>query len=209
MPGCRLSTADMLVAEGEGGMAKDQVGEIRISKRTARIGHQVYPLANISRVQTLRLVWGGKLATFYPLRQITVLLLVVGAIVGAAVGVVPKLDLKTDFDVEKAARQVAVGVVVLAGLRIAYLLFVLFYRLLIRQPRYALVIETAGTQYTALTGTDRDEIRRIEGEIVAAIEDPPSHERVVHVSGDVVFGDKVGRDQYQQVGTGNRMTFDR
>ena len=160
-------------------------------------------------MQTLRLIWGGKLATFYPLRRITVLLLVVGAIVAAAVAVVPQLDLKTDFDVEKAARQFAIGVVVVAGVWIAYLLFVLFYRLLIRQARYALVIETAGTQYTALTGTDYHEIHRIEGEIVAAIEDPPSHERIVHISGDVVIGDKVGRDQYKQVGTGNRMTFDR
>jgi hypothetical protein len=188
-------------------MAKEQVGEIRINKRIVQIGHQVYPLANISRVQTLRLVWGGRLGTFYPLRTITILLVVVGAIVYAAVGVLPNLDVQTDFDVEQVGRQLAAGAVVLAAVWIAYLLVVLFYRLLVRRPRYKLTLETAGTQYTALTGTDRHEIHEIAGEIVAAIEDPPSRERIVQVSGDVVMGDKVGRDKYQQVGTGSRMTL--
>ena len=73
-----------------------------------------------------------------------------------------------------------------------YLLFVLFYRLLIRRPRFTLVIETAGTQYAALSGTDHNEIHRIKGEIVSAIEDPPAHERIVQVSGDLVIGEKVG-----------------
>jgi hypothetical protein len=175
-------------------MAKEKVDEIRISKRTVRIGHQVYPLANISRVQTLRLVWGGKLATFYPLREIIVLLfllLVAGGIAGAANAA--------------GVRQFATGAAILVGVRMTYLLCVLLYRLLIRRPNYALVLETAGTQYTALQGTDDHEIHRIEGEIVNAIEDPPLHERILHVSGDLVIGDKVGRDKYQQSGTGNRM----
>jgi len=192
-------------------MAKETVGEIRINKRIVRIGHQVYPLANISRVQTLRLVWGGRLGTFHPLRTIAILLLVVGAIVGVAEAVVPRLhlDLESGLDIETTARHVAVGAVVLGGIWTAYSVGVLFYRLLIRRPRYALVIETAGTQYTALTGTDYYEINRITGEIVAAIEDPPFHERIVHINGDVVMGDKVGRDKHQQVGADNRMTFDR
>jgi hypothetical protein len=189
------------VAEGEGGMSKEQVGEIRINKRTVRIGHEVYSLANISRVQTLRLVWGGKRAWFYPLRQIAVLVLVVGAIVAAAVVVAPNLDLQTDVDVEETARQVAIGAVVLGGFWIVCLLIVLFYRLFFRQPLYALVIETAGTQYTALSGTDRNEIHRIEGVIVAAIEDPPSQEQIVFVNGDVVRGDKIGRDKFSLAGT--------
>lgn len=190
-------------------MVKEHVGEIRISKRIVRIGHEVYPLANISRVQTLRVVWGGKLATFYPLREIIVLLLVVGAIMGAAVKLLPQLDLDAGFDIEEAARQLATVVAALAAVRIAYLLLVVVYRLLFRRPRYTLVIETAGTQYAALSGTDREEIHRIKGEIVDAIEDPPSQERIVQVRGDLVIGDKVGRDKYEQSGTDNRMTFNR
>lgn len=53
-----------MAVEEEDGMAKKRVGEIRISKRIVQIGHEVYPLANISRVQTLRLVPGGKHATY-------------------------------------------------------------------------------------------------------------------------------------------------
>lgn len=185
-------------------MAKEQVGEIRISKRIVRIGHEVYPLANISRVQTLRVVWRGKLATFYPLRQIATLLLIGGLIVGVAVVLLPELGVRADFDVEEAARQFAAVAAVLAGIRVAYLLGVLFFRLLIRRKRYVLMIETAGTQYAALSGTDREELQRIKGEIVDAIEDPPSEERVIQVHGDVVLGDK-----YQQDGTDNKMTVNK
>lgn len=190
-------------------MAKEHIGEIRISRRTVRIGHEVYPLANISRVQTLKLVWSGKYATLHPLGQMAAVVLLVGAVAVAALMVLPELGLDADFDIEEAARQFALGVFVLGGIRMTYLLFVLFYRLLIRRTRYALIIETAGTQYTALTGTDNHEIHRIKGEIVGAIEDPPSSDRIIQVHGDLVAGDKVGRDQYKQGGRDNRMTFNR
>jgi hypothetical protein len=192
-----------------GRVAKEHIGEIRISRRTVRIGHEVYPLANISRVQTLKLVWGGKYATFYPLRQMAVVVLLVGAVVVAALMVLPELGLDADFDIEEAARQFAMGVFALGAIRMAYLLFVLFYRLLIRRTRYALIIETAGTQYTALTGTDNQEIHRIKGEIVDAIENPPEKDRIIQVHGDLVAGDKVTGDQYKQSGRDSRMTFNR
>lgn len=190
-------------------MAKERVGEIRINRRIVQIGYQFYPLANISRLQTIKEAWRGSLATFYPLWTITVVLLVVGSTVYVALDVVPTLHLQTDLDLEKAGRQLAAAAVAVGGVCIACLLLVLFYRLLMRRPRYALVLETAGTQYTALTGTNRHEVERITHEIVAAIANPPSYERILHLSGDVVIGDKVGRDKYQQVGTDNRMVLDR
>ncbi|GAA0390713.1 hypothetical protein GCM10009530_47430 [Microbispora corallina] len=189
-------------------MGRERVGEIRISRRTVQIGHEVYPLANISRVQSLRLVWGGRLATLYPLRQIAVTLLL-AAVVVAAAGLVPRLGLDTGVDLDDLSRQVAAGAAVLAGVRIAYLLLVLLHRLLVRRSRYALMIETAGTQYAALSGTDENEIHRIKGEIVRAIEDPPAHDRVVQVHGDLVIGEKVGRDKYQVGGAGNSMTVNK
>lgn len=76
---------------------------------------------------------------------------------------------------------------------------------LFRRRQYALIIETAGAQYTALTGPDVTEIDRIMGEIVSAIEDPPDSERILQVSGDIVFGDKVDGSKYEQAGSGNRM----
>ncbi|MCF3135069.1 DUF6232 family protein [Streptomyces olivochromogenes] len=173
-------------------MAKRRVGEIRIAKRVVTIGHQTYPLANISRVQTLRVVWRGKLATFYPLREIVLLLPAVAALVL----VLPQVDLR--FDYVETVRRIADAAAALIAVRVAYLVCVLLYRLLIRRTRYALLIETAGTQYTALSGTDHGEIHRIQAEIVAAIEDPPSTERILHVRGDLVMGDKVGRDKNVQ-----------
>lgn len=195
-------------------MAKKRVGEIRINRRIIQIGHQFYPLANISRVQTLKEAWRGSLATFYPLWTMIVVLLVVGSTVYMATDVIPTLDLQTldlqtDLDVKQAGRQLAAGAVAVGGALIVCLLLVLFYRLLLRRPRYALVLETAGTQYTALTGTDRHEVERITHEIVAAITNPPSYERILQLSGDVVIGDKVARDKHQQVGTDNRMVLNR
>ncbi|WP_030946980.1 DUF6232 family protein [Streptomyces sp. NRRL S-646] len=172
---------------------KKKVGEIRIAKRIVTIGHETYPLANISRVQTLRVVWRGKLATLYPLREIAALLLLGGAItlVLQRAGLGSRLS---DADAE-TVRRIGTAFVALLAVRTAYLLGVLLYRLLFRRKRYALLIETAGTQYTALSGTARNEIHRIQAELVAAIEDPPSTERILHVGGDLVVGDKFGGDK--------------
>ncbi|GAA4052924.1 DUF6232 family protein [Streptomyces shaanxiensis] len=186
-------------------MAKERVGHIVISKRVVQIGHEVYPLANISRVQTLQVYWGGKYATLYPLRQIAAIVLVVGAVVGAAVLVPPRLPPSVDSDIGQMARQFAAVLSAVAGVVVAYWLVILLYRIFFRRRRYALVIETAGTQYTALSGTDYPEIHRIRNVIVGAIENPPAQATSVQVHGDVVMGDKVGRDQHKQTGSGNRM----
>lgn len=181
-------------------MAKERVGHIVISKRVVQIGHEVYPLANISRVQTLRVRWGGKYATFYPLRQIIAIVIAAGVTVAAAVLIPPELPPSADSDIEQMARQFAAVLSVVAGVVVAYWLVVLLYRLFIRRRHYALVIETAGTQYTALSGTDHAEIHRIRNIIVEAIENPPAQATSVQVHGDVVMG-----DQRKQVGSGNRM----
>ncbi|MEU6258709.1 DUF6232 family protein [Streptomyces sp. NPDC047043] len=186
-------------------MAKRRVGEIVISRRVVQIGHEVYPLANISRVQLLEVRWGGRLATFHPLRRMLSVAVVAGVVVAAAVLVPPELPAGTDPDIEQLAHQFAVIVAGLAGAAMTFHLAVFLYRLLFRKRRYALVIETAGTQYTALTGTDFTEIQRIKSIIVDAIENPPFQAMHVQVRGDVVMGDKVGRDQYKQSGPGNRM----
>lgn len=180
-------------------MADQQVGEIVISKRVVKIGHQTYPLDNISRVQTLRVVWAGKRATSYPLKRIAVIVVLVGLIVGAASALVPGLGL--DSDAEQAVRVAAGVIIALAAIRVLWLLILLFYRLLFRRPRYALVIETAGTQFTALSGTDRGEVHRIEHAIVQAIENPPQVPINLRVGGDLVMG-----DQYKQTGADSKLT---
>ncbi|WP_061294886.1 DUF6232 family protein [Herbidospora cretacea] len=172
-------------------MARKRVGEIRISKRIVRIGHEVYPLANISRVQTLRLVYKGRLATFYPLGELVVVAALAYGASFVAEEVLPE------------AREYLPVALAVAGIWGAWLVLLFLYRLIIRRTRYALMIETAGTQFTALSGTDRQEIHRIEGLVVGAIEDPPDSERVIQVHGDLVFGGKAGRDVYN-VGNNGR-----
>lgn len=145
-------------------MAHEQVGRIVISRRTVHIGHQVYPLGNISRLETSEAVPEGRDATYFPLRGIGLLVLLGGAIT-VAVG-----------------EGTVVGMVIfLIGIAIAYLLGVFLYRLLIRKPRYKLTIETSGNQYTALIGTDRAEIKRVANGIVGAIDNPPVQDRIIEI----------------------------
>ncbi len=164
-------------------MPQDRVGEIRISKRLLRIGNQAYPLANIGRVQTLRIEWGRRIATF---REFVGLLLVISVIVF----VLPALGFGNSTSVLTLTVIVIAGIVVLS-------------RLLNRQRRFVLFIETTGAQTTALAGKAEREIREIEQAVVAAIENPPAQEQVLRVSGDIVMGDKIGRDKYQQDGSKN------
>jgi hypothetical protein len=81
--------------------------------------------------------------------------------------------LKTRNNLEEAVRNFGTIAAILAGVRMAYLLYVLFYRLLIRRPYYALTIEAAGSQSTMLLGHVSAEIHRIQTIIVDAIENPP------------------------------------
>ncbi|NAS25123.1 hypothetical protein GT755_26000 [Herbidospora sp. NEAU-GS84] len=171
-------------------MAKKKVGEIRISKRIVRIGHEVYPLANISRVQTLRIVYKGRLSTFHPLGQ----LVVVAALAAAAAFVAE--------EVFPEAREYLPVALAVAGVCGGLLAIQFLYRLIFRRNRYALTIETAGTQYTALWGTDLEEIRRIEGLVVAAIEDPPPTERSYTFNSPVYVGNTFGRDTFNVSGSG-------
>ena len=178
-------------------MAREQVGEIRINPRTIRIGHQVYPLANISRVQTVQVTWAGKRATSYPAKKIVVWGVLFAVVAAAVLVGAPALELGD----EQVRDRLLVGAVALFGVRIGYLVLLLAYRLLLRRKHYALLLETAGTQYAALSGTDQGELHRIQREIVGAIEHPPTQERVLHLHGDLVVG-----NQFKQTGADSRLT---
>lgn len=175
-------------------MARTGTAEIRINTRTLRIGHEVYPLANISRVRTVKLTYRKTALT-------TVGNIVLALLVGAVVAVVVTQSGVTE------AEQAGTVVLALVALRLVYLMIVLVRRLL-RRPVYSLIIETAGTQFTALSSHDRRAIHDIADVVVDAIENQPEHERVIHV-GDVIFGDKIGGHQINQGGTGNTMNVNR
>lgn len=181
-------------------MSRKAVSEISVSPRVVEIGHQVYPLANISRVQSVRLVWAGKYGTFHPLKNVLITGVIIGALVAALRIGLPRFGLGSS--VRNLATQFVTAASVVLGLWIAYQLMVFLYRLLFRRTQYALVIETAGTQYTALYGTDENEIHRIKDVIVAAIENPPTH-TVTYQTFNVHTGDVIsGGVQYKQTGAG-------
>lgn len=176
-------------------MANTITTEIRINKRTVRIGHEVYSLANISRMQTVRLGYTKKQSLFKPVKDM----------IGALFFVVVASVILTASGVDKA-QQIKEWIYLLGALYVVYLLILLIYRLF-RRPIYVLLIETAGTQFTLLGSYDQGTVRMIENEVVDAIENPPVEEKILHV-GDVILGDKIGR-QIRQDGFGNVMNVNR
>ncbi|HEV7650266.1 MAG TPA: DUF6232 family protein [Actinophytocola sp.] len=163
------------------------MAEIRISTRTVRIGHQVYSLGNISDVRTVPVGYAGRLATYYPVREIVVLAM-------AATAVAAILD-----------GPAAVVLVALAVARVVYLAGVLAHRRLVRREWYTLVIETGGTRYPVLSSTDPVQLDVFAGLIVRAVGDPPSTERVVRSRAEMV----VGRPAGHQVTAGRQIAQSR
>ena len=146
------------------------MAEIRINRRTVRIGHQGYSLGNISDVRTVPVGYGGKHATYYPLREIAVLVVAAAAVALALDGTVEAV------------------LVALAAVRVVYLAGMIAHRRLVRREWYTLVIETAGVRYPVLSGTDPDELDRFAGQIMRAVADPPGTERILRSRGEVVVG---------------------
>lgn len=169
-------------------MAKTETAVVRINKRTLRIGGQVYPLGQISRVQTMYFhppknrAWSK---FFKAAAGLVVAAVVALCLAGSLAGNHPSLP----------------TVIALAAFGwLAILVAMLVYRL-VNKPKtlYGLTVETSGTQYTALSSYDLSAIQYLEGEVVAAIEDPPESERVLQIH-NVVTG-----NQYNQSGQGSTM----
>jgi len=172
-------------------MARAPVGEIRITKRTVRIGNQVYPLVNIARVQTRKITSRRRA----PALRLAATAMLVFLLVGLWLLI-------------KAVTVAFLAVVAPLALWFLYLLVTLLHDLG-KRPQYVLVIETGGTEYTSLSGADPHEIDRIREEIANAMETPPNEERLLLVGGDIVVGDKIGGDKTadKHVQSGHHITF--
>jgi hypothetical protein len=66
-----------------------------------------------------------------------------------------------------------------------------------RRFRTALVIESSGGQATALVGKYAESVHHLESIVLAAIEKPPTQPQHFHI-GDIVRGDKIQGNKYQQ-----------
>jgi hypothetical protein len=176
--------SDAVSTSGWGGRVDPAGGPttntITITGHLVRIGPESYPLANISRLQKHRMVWqryawtnGYRKAAYAFLAACVLLLLNESA-----------------FDGDSGVRAVAF-VLILAAIGMVV------FTLANRQLRLTLVIETAGSQATAVSSAVDAPIHHLEHEVLTAIENPPAEPRTVAIGGDLVIGDKVGRDKYQ------------
>src|SRR4051794_19262383 len=100
----------------EGDM-KEPVGLIRISGGGLHIRHHDYSTANISRVQTFRLAWRGKLATSSPVARIALLLALIG-VTALAASALPAARLRIDASIIATARTAGEILTLIAGARI-------------------------------------------------------------------------------------------
>lgn len=135
---------------------KREVIDIRVSQRILWVGAEAYPLHNIARAQTIKLV---------PKRGLALLkAIVLWVVLGVAAAVVTGLP---GFGSVTLTSLMAVVVFVLIVVSTIRLIAVLSTRTL-----YALVIETAGTPYRALVSTDGNLVTQLVHRIMDAINNP-------------------------------------
>ena len=146
---------------------KSEVIEVKVERGVLWVGAEAYPLQNIARARTVRLVpnraWAVRRFV------VTVVLCVLLGIAGAvALRLANRQISESRYHLlhngGTAAVVVAIALVVIG-------LITLFVRLS-RRTFYALVIETAGTARGVLVSTNRAEIVDLVRTIMEAIHDP-------------------------------------
>lgn len=144
---------------------KREVIDVRVSRRILWVGAEAYPLHNIARAQTIKLVVnrGAAIRSF-------VKSLLLWAILGAA-GVLAINAAGSNSTNTSNITNARNAVVAVALLMVGVSLFKLV-RTLSTRKLYALVIETAGTPRTALVGTDENVVGRLVYQIMDAIDNP-------------------------------------
>lgn len=159
--------------------------EVRINKHTLSIAGQVYNLRTVARVQSVEINPKRVGPIFRILRRMgaaLVLLVFLNAVLlGLGTG-------GSRAAAVSALNTLGSGLILLAG-------SVAVVRVIMRRPRYLMLLETAGRAVGVLHSEQRDAIEKLVDAVADALENPPDTTRVLHV-GDVVLGDKVGRDKY-------------
>jgi hypothetical protein len=135
---------------------KSSVVDVRVENQVLWIGGDAYPLQNIARARTVRLVPNRAAAVRRYLKAV-VLWVLLG--IGAAVA-----DAKGLHGVAVAVAVLTVALVVLSTIRLI--------RALSTKTFYALVIETAGTAHTALVSTNQNLLRELVRKIMDAVNNP-------------------------------------
>jgi hypothetical protein len=166
-------------------MAIKHIGvEVRISKRTMWVGSKVYPLAHVTRVEPLEIVpRRGRIVVRYAR--------VAGAWLG--LGILGLIVLTCAGNSVPPALILTYELVIVAGMIATVVRGIIR---LTKSTLYVLSIATSGAPHEVVASWDRDQIYHLLNQVVAAIDDPnvdyTVHIDHIEVSGDAVFGPKIG-----------------
>lgn len=160
---------------------KSETIEVKISNQILWIGSEVYPLQNIARVSTAKVVYrkGAAVGRFIGFFFLWIILGVVALVALFAAGV-----LNTDQQT-----NTAIGVVgAIVGL-IVLIQFVRMVSIIAGRQLWALIIETAGTSHRAIVSRDKRPLDELVHKIVTAINNPAAtytmHVEKLHVGDNV------------------------
>jgi Family of unknown function (DUF6232) len=148
-------------------VSSSEVIDVAVSRRVLWVGAQAYPLQNIARAQTVKLVpdRGAALRRYLHAFVLWVFLTVAAAV---ALRLAPRISTVQGY---KAAHYAAAGVLVLVAV-LAVVSTIRLIATLSRRTYYALILETAGTPRRVLVSDDENLVRQLVRRIMAAIDDP-------------------------------------
>jgi len=148
-------------------MARNEIIEVRIGRQVLWVGAEAYPLQNIARAQTVKVVPNRAAAMG---RYLTAV--VFWVILGTAAVVAMKQSSRlSSVQGANTLHAAGVGVLVLV-LALFAVSTVRLIMVLSARTYYALVIETAGTPRRALVSTGENLVRRLVDEVMEAIDNP-------------------------------------
>ncbi len=178
---------------GESAMSyKREFINVRVSRRVLWVGAEAYPLQNIARAQTIKIVPKRGAAVGRYIAAV-VLWVILGIVAAAAIS----SAMRFGYNYQSTS-----GVVVIVVLVLIVISTIRLIRVLSRRTLYALVIETAGTPYTALVSADGNMVTRLVHLIMDAIDNPQAEFQLQVENFHV--GDKIQQFGNQNVGKVSR-----
>jgi hypothetical protein len=150
--------------------SNSNVINVRVSRRILWVGSEAYPLQNIARAQTLKLVPQRGAPFRGYLKAVTGLV-----ILDIAATIVLKVAASKITGFPDSRFKTLLQLVVLASVAISTIRLILA---LLKRTYYALIIETAGTPRAALVSTDENLVSSLVYQIMDAIDNPQAEFQV-------------------------------
>ena len=171
---------------------KREVINVRVSRRVLWVGAQAYPLQNIARAQTIKLVPKREAAVRHYVMAV-ILWVLLGVAATVAVNSAEQLSSSSNA-LPKVIIVVVVALIVISTIRVI--------AVFLRPTFYALDIETAGTPRTVLVSTDGSQVMQLVHMIMDSIDNPQADFQLQVENFHV--GDKIQQFGNQNVGKVSR-----